>query len=183
MAKKVITFIVFLIILVFISFFFIFKPVNIAGPAMAPNYKNGERYLTNKLAYVISKPKRGDVVVYWYPQSQNYLFIGRIIGLPGESFKIQGGKTSINNKPLIEEYLAPGTTTEAMKRREFKEVGEFQGKLEEVEGLKVIEEGQEIILPEESYFIMGDNRDEGIDSRSLGFVKLEGIIGKLSLKY
>ena len=82
-----------------------------------------------------------------------------------------------------QEYLAPRTITETVKRREFREIGKFQGKLEEVEGPKVLEEGQEIILPEKSYFIMGDNRSESIDSRSLGFVKTEGILSKLSFKY
>lgn len=183
MAKKLVTFIIFLTILIFLSLFIIFKPVSIAGSAMAPSYKNGERYLANKLAYVISEPKRGDVVVYCFPQNQNYLFTGRIIGLPGESLRIQGGKIFINNKSLVEDYLVPGTITETIKRREFKEIGEFQGKLEEVEGPKIVEEGQEIVLPAKSYFIMGDNRNESIDSRSLGFVKTEGILGKLSFKY
>ena len=184
MIKKINSFVAFLIpILLCLSFFIIIKPVVISGSAMTPSYKNGERYLANKLTYITSVPKRGDVVVYRFPQNQRFLFIGRIIGLPGERLTIQDGKVTINGNLLTEDYLTKGTITETMEKREFRDIDEFQGKLEKAGGPKTLEEGQKIILPVKSYFIMGDNRSGSIDSRSLGFVKREEILGKLSFKY
>lgn len=155
----------------------------ITGPAMAPNYENGEKYLACKLFYKVSKPSRGDVILFEYAQSLGYTYVGRIIALPGDVLLIGDGKVYIDGQELKEEYLAPGAETESMGAREFKEVGNYQGVLEETGFQGFISEDQKITIPVDSYFVMGDNRNESIDSRSLGLVNSKDIIGKLLLKY
>lgn len=167
----------------FLVLFFLFKPGKITGPAMEPAYPNGSNFLSFKIAYLLVKPQRGDVVFYKFP-GQPYLFIGRIVGLPGETVKIFTGKFYVNNKEINEPYLFPNTKTETQERRKIAEAGqEGEGKIEIVNGEKIIEENKALQIPSGNYFIMGDNRDQSIDSRSFGLVEASGITSKVLFRY
>lgn len=129
---------------------------------MYPNFHNNEYLLTNKLSYRLGKPGRGDVVVFKAPKNQEYDYIKRIIGLPGEEIEIRSGKLYINDKLLDESYLPSEYRTSG---------GSFW------------REGLETPVPEGQYFVLGDNRSHSSDSREWGTVPLENIIGKAWLRY
>lgn len=134
--------------------------VKINGTGMYPLYKNGQTYLVkNNLDF-----QRGDVIVYRNPKTfddQTY-YVKRIIGLPGENVKIQGGKVYINGAVLNEPYLSLDQETKE---------GYF------------LKENQEIKISENSYFVLGDNRAHSSDSREWGFLPKESIIGKVGECY
>ena len=146
-----------------IVYLFIAQPFRIAGQAMLPNYVNGQYYLTNKMVYKSANPARGEVVVFKYPKEPDGDFIKRIIGVPNDVVSIQNGRVFINNQPLDESsYLKPDVQTYG---------GAF------------LQEGQQITVPADSYFVLGDNRPHSSDSREWGFVPRQNIIGKIGLCY
>src|SRR3989304_7866904 len=81
------------------------QPHKIKGASMEPNFHDGEYLLTDKVSYRLGTPTRGDVVVFKAPPTYKDEFIKRIIGLPGEEVKVEGGKIYINDRELSEQYL------------------------------------------------------------------------------
>lgn len=154
--------------LIFIIFyFFIFQPHQVKGnsmyTSMPESFLNGEYILTNKITYRFNQPQRKDVIVFKSPQSKEFDYIKRIIGLPNETIKIYKGKIYINTALLDESaYLSSQTYTNA---------GHF------------LKEGEELTLPENKYFVMGDNRPNSSDSRDWGFISRDDIVGKAWFKY
>lgn len=110
--------------------------------SMSNTIQKKDMLIGNRVAYKISEPKRGDVVIFKYPDDEDQLFIKRLIGLPGETVKIEDGKVYINDskEPLDEPYI--------------KEIdwGNYDGALE-------------YNVPEGCYFMLGDNRNNSKDSR------------------
>lgn len=145
-----------------IMYLFLFQPHQVKGNSMYPNFHNGEYLLTDKISYRFRQPKRGDVIIFKAPKNEDYDYIKRIIALPGESVRISGERIYINNSLLEEEYLSADYFTQA---------GNF------------IQEGQTIIVPADSFFVLGDNRNHSSDSRDWGFVPRQNIIGKAWLRY
>lgn len=145
-----------------IIYLFIAQPHKISGSAMAPNYVDGQYYLTNKFAYMSGNPKRGEVVVFQNPKNESQDFFKRIVGLPGEEMKIQDCKVYINGQPLNEPYLSPDTCTR---------------------GDESLLENTPITIPADNYVMLGDNRDHSSDSRAWGFVPKENIIGRMDFCY
>jgi signal peptidase I len=135
----------------------ILQPHKIKGASMEPNFFDGEYLLTDKASYRIGQPARGDVVVFKAPPTYNDEFIKRIIGLPGEEVSINDGKILINGRELEEDYLADGSRV-------------MPG--------RVLQEGQSITVPQDSYFVLGDNRDHSLDSRNIGTVERQYITGR-----
>lgn len=150
---------------------------------MEPTYKNGSTYFVNKLTYLNSSPKSEDVIAFHHPQNKKYLQLFRVIAVPGDKLKIQDGKVFINNKIITENYLEQGVVTKTMMKTEIKDVSKNAGKTEVINGQKFIEEKQEITIPDNMYFVMGDNREHSADSRSFGLVDKNDILGKLSFQY
>ena len=145
-------------IAVFLSFmlvmFFGIK-TSMVGSSMEPLIYNGQNIYINKVAYNMSSPKRGDVIVFKPNGNKNsHLYIKRVVGLPGESIKISGGKVYINGSIYTDDIAS-----------ETKEPG-----------IAV----NEITLDTDEYFVMGDNRINSEDSRSanIGNVKNSMIEGK-----
>lgn len=133
---------------------FIASPFQVHGSSMCPtfNYENGicetdygEYLIISKFKYLFGNPQRGDIVVFEPPNqpkgSAQEFFIKRVIGLPGETVEISNGKVYINGKKLDEPYLKGKETFPASGT------------------------SQKYEVPEEKYFVMGDNRDHSIDSR------------------
>jgi signal peptidase I len=129
---------------------------------MYPNFHDGDYIITDKLTYKISEPKRGDVVVFKNPRDESQDFIKRIMGLPGDSVKVQNGHVFINGKQVTEGFLKPEVVTTP---------GSF------------MHEGQEIVVQPGEYIAMGDNRTHSSDSREWGFVTKQEIIGRVMLRY
>ena len=126
----------------------------IPTPSMEPTILIKDRVLVDKMFYRFSDLERGDVIVFWPPStiSAEYPFIKRIIGLPGETVRIQNSQVYVNDNPIHENYAR-------------KWYGSFGP----------------VIVPQGKYFVMGDNRGDSIDSRTWGFVDQSSIIGKADL--
>ncbi len=140
----------------------ILQPHKIKGGSMEPNFRDGEFLLTDKVSYRFNKPKRGDVVVFQAPPNNQDEYIKRIIGLPGEELTIQRGKIYIDNKLIEEKYLDPASVTKS---------GNFSA------------EGKVIKIPENTFFVIGDNRDHSYDSRSWGVIEKNKITGRAWFVY
>ena len=142
---------------------FLFRPFQVNGESMFPNYHNGEYILTNLISLRLSKPTRGEVVVFQAPTDKEKDFIKRVIGIPGDKVMLNGGYVYVNGTKLDESsYLNPDVRTYG---------GNF------------LSEGREVIVPEGNLFTLGDNRTASSDSREWGFVPYEKLIGKSFFVY
>ena len=141
--------------------YYLVQPFFVKGASMEPNFEDGDYLLVDELSYRFSVPKRGDVVIFRYPQDPSQFFIKRIIGLPDETVEIKDNTVTIYNKEkpegfvLDETYLAP----------EQKTFGNTVTKLDDNE-----------------YFVLGDNRLQSSDSRRWGMVNKSLITGKAFLR-
>lgn len=158
-----------------------FKPITINGHAMEPKYKNGEYYLA--LRHPFFKPQRGDVVSYKYELFPEFIYMGRIVGIPTDKLVIKNGIIELNGQVLDEDYLVPGTVTTSMDKAVYKRINESTLENVTVKGVKLFSEGQELDIPNDSYFILGDNRTQSVDSRGIGFIRNVDIQEKLMFKY
>jgi len=145
-----------------IVYLFLFQPHQVRGSSMYPNFHDGEYILTDKFSYRLGLPKRGDVIVFRAPRNEEYDYIKRIIGLPGDSIQLENGQVFVNSQILDEYYLPKDFVTSA---------GAF------------IKLGQAVTVPNDQYFVLGDNRSHSSDSREWGFVPKENIIGKAWFRY
>ena len=142
---------------------FLFRPFQVNGQSMYPNYHNGEYILTNLISLRLSPIERGEVLVFQAPQDREKDFIKRAIGMPGDAVKLNNGEVYINDQKLDEsDYLAPDVKTYG---------GAF------------LADEQVITVPVDSYFVLGDNRNFSSDSREWGFVSKNKIIGKSFFVY
>jgi signal peptidase I len=155
------TFVIALAIFV-LMYLFLFQPHQVKGNSMYPNFHDQEYILTDKITYRLSQPHRGDVIIFKAPKNEEYDYIKRVIGLPGEEVKIENCHVYINDKILQENYLAADLCTAA---------GRFW------------QSGQDITVAENEYFVMGDNRLYSSDSRDWGTVPRLNIIGKAWYRY
>ncbi len=146
------------------SYLLVFQPHKIDGRSMEPNFHDKEFLLTNKFGYKVLKelPQRGDVVVLKPPNEPDKEFIKRIIGLPGEKVAIRDGKIFINGEELKESYIPENVGTQ---------------------GAFFLQTDQEVTVPENQFFVLGDNRNNSSDSRYWGFVPVKEIVGKAWLVY
>jgi signal peptidase I len=140
------------------------------GNSMHPNYVWGQHILVSRIAYLLEGPCRGDVVLFHDPSRRRRIFIKRIIGLPGEGVRVEGGLVFINGHILDEPYLDLNSFTSGDSR--------LSGTQEQMEGLM-----NGWSLPEDHYFVMGDNRAaDSVDSRHFGPLSRRLIIGKALTK-
>lgn len=129
--------------------------IRVESVSMQPTLYAGDFVIVNKLAYRLGEPKRGDVIVFRYPPApEQEPYIKRIMGLPGDRVNISGGKVTINGQLLEEPYLNVTTN-----------------------------QGGEWLVPPDSLFVMGDNRNSSSDSRAWGMVPFENVIGKALVVY
>ena len=158
-------------------------------PSMDTTVMVGDHLLVDKLAYApsgaISKyllpytePKRGDIIVFRYPMDIRQNYVKRVMGVPGDHIKIVDKAVYLNGKMLTEPYaqhVFPGIEP---YRDNFP--SEPYGPVVERARQMLAEHTQngELVVPEGSYFAMGDNRDNSLDSRYWGFVPRENIVGK-----
>lgn len=155
------TTVVALSIFVVIYLFFV-QPHEIKGNSMEPNFHNNEYILTDKISYRFHEPKRGDVVIFKAPENPDVDYIKRVIGLPGEKVKIHSGSVYVNDKKLEEVYLNDVTSV--------------------ISG-NTMQDNVDLIVPEDKYFVMGDNRQHSSDSRAFGPIPFNSIIGRAVMRY
>jgi signal peptidase I len=129
----------------------------VEGSSMYPTLNDRERLFVNKLVYRFREPRRGEIVVFRYPANPRKNFIKRVIGIPGDTVSIRGGQVFVNGVPLDEPYI-----NEPM-------YGTYSG----------------VVVPEDTVFVLGDNRNNSQDSRdrSVGFVPYMNIVGEAFVRY
>ncbi len=139
------------ILLAFILRSFIFATSIVEGESMVPALEDGERIIFNKIVYIIGEPNRGDIVIIQQPE-KNY--VKRVIGLPNETIEMRNHELYINNEKQDSSFVDDYFT---------KLTGNFGP----------------ITIPNDNYFVMGDNRPISKDSRNgLGFIHRSDIVGR-----
>ncbi|MBQ6546513.1 MAG: signal peptidase I [Bacilli bacterium] len=152
--KEYFIYVCIILLIVFIRSFIV-TPVRVNGDSMYPTLKDGEIMLLNKINYRFNDIKRFDIVVV---NTKDEKIIKRVIGLPGETLEIKDNVLYINGKEVKEDFLKEET-------RDFDMEAYGMGKR----------------IPDDSYFVMGDNRDNSMDSRIIGPVKKSQITGRTRL--
>lgn len=147
----------FVALLVLIIFVYVLSFQQVVGPSMTPNYEEGEVFLLNKFKYRFSDIKRFEVVVL--ESSHSKYMIKRVIGLPGEHIEYKDNKLYVNGGEVKEEFEKNGETIDF--------------------DIKVL--GNDII-PEDCYFVVGDNRINSEDSRIFGFISKDDVVGKVEFR-
>lgn len=148
--------------------FFLFTPIVVDGESMMPTLENGDRMVVNKIGYMVGEPDRFDIVVFHAPEQKNY--IKRVIGLPGDHVEFINDQLYVNGKEVDEPYLdqykseiTDGTLTEDFA---------IEGTPADVE-----------IIPDGYIFVMGDNRRYSKDSRHIGLVAIDEVIGNTNIVF
>ncbi len=131
----------------------------VEGSSMEPNFHSGEYIIVSRLAYILSEPERGDVVVFHYDEENNRDFIKRIVGLPGEVVEIREGRVYINGILLKEPYVDDFCRVTLCPNRTWPR------------------------LDEDEYFVLGDNRNSSQDSHDFGPIQRDQIIGRAWIRY
>lgn len=141
-------------VLLFILINAVSARIKIDGSSMNPSLNNGEFVIVSKLNYRFGEPERGDVVVFDFPRNITQEYIKRVIGLPGEEIKVKDGVVYVDGEKLIEPYQY--------------EQPHYEGSW---------------IIPKETLFVLGDNRNNSSDSHTWGMVSLENVIGEALFVY
>jgi signal peptidase I len=129
--------------------------------------------------------RRGDVIVFHYPINPSEHFVKRVVGVPGDRIRLVNRELFVNGVPQHEVYVRYSSNLHDVFRDEFPRVNVVVPGLEAAwweQMKKLVEDGQ-LIVPEGHYFVLGDNRDESLDSRYWGFVPRENIVGRPLIIY
>lgn len=155
------------LVIAFVIRTFIFVPVIVEGESMMPTLHNADRMIVSKISNYIGELERGDIVVFHATESKDY--IKRVIAIPGDTLEYREDMLYINEEPVDEPYLDEFRA----QMNGFPLTENFT--LEQVTG--------ETVVPEGAYFVMGDNRQNSKDSREIGFVEKEEIVGKTNFVF
>lgn len=136
---------------------FLYQPVKVEGTSMMPSLDDQERIFVNKFVYRLEPIQRGDIVVFRYPRDTSKSYIKRVIGVAGDRIRIDDGLVYVNNRPLDEDYV-PSTFADDRSY-------------------------PETVVPQSSFFVLGDHRSMSNDSRDFGPVKESFIYGKAVFGY
>jgi signal peptidase I len=136
---------------------FLYQPVRVEGTSMLPRLVDQDRLFINKFLYHFSAIERGDVVVFRYPRNPQVSYIKRVAAVPGDRLRIDRGQVYVNGRPLSEPYVPV----------EYRDTRSFE----------------EIVVPKDEYFVLGDHRSIASDSREFGTVKRNLIYGKAAFVY
>jgi signal peptidase I len=136
---------------------FLYQPVKVEGTSMMPGLEDQERIFVNKFVYRWEPIQRGDIVVFRYPRDTSKSYIKRVIGIAGDRIRIEGGQVYVNGEALDEDYV-PSDYVDARSY-------------------------DEIVVPTNSFFVLGDHRSMSNDSRDFGTVNERFIYGKAVFGY
>ena len=154
--------IVFIGSLFIVVYLFIIQPNQVKGVSMEPSFFSGEYILTSKITYRFRNPVRGDVIVFKSPKNPDIDYIKRIVGLPGDQISIVNGDIFVNGKIIPEDYISAKTSI-------------WEG--------GSLRDGQVLVIPQNHFFVMGDNRPRSSDSREFGPIPGTDIIGVVFFRY
>jgi signal peptidase I len=136
---------------------FLYQPVKVEGTSMMPGLEDQERIFVNKFVYRWEPIQRGDIVVFRYPRDTSKSYIKRVVGVAGDHIRIEDGQVFVNGEALDEDYVP----SEYADARSY----------------------PEIVVPRNSYFVLGDHRTMSNDSRDFGPVNERYIYGKAVFGY
>jgi signal peptidase I len=136
---------------------FLYQPVRVEGTSMLPVLQDQDRLFINKIAYHVGHIEHGDVVVFLYPRDHSKSYIKRVIGLPGDTIRIDEGKVFVNGASLRERYVPQRFRDDRSQPA--------------------------MVVPPNDYFVMGDHRSISSDSRDFGPVSRNLIYGKAAFVY
>jgi signal peptidase I len=136
---------------------FLYQPVKVEGTSMMPSLVDQERIFVNKFVYRLEPIERGDIVVFRYPYDPSKSYIKRVIGMAGDRIRINSGQVYVNGEALDESYV-PAEYTDSRNL-------------------------SEVVVPANSYFVLGDHRSMSDDSRNFGPVNQSFIYGKAVFGY
>ena len=136
---------------------FLYQPVKVEGTSMMPSLEDQERIFVNKFVYRLEPIERGDIVVFRYPRDPSKSYIKRVIGVEGDHIRIDGGDVYVNGQ-LLEESYVPA---------EYSDTRSYP----------------EVVVPPQSYYVLGDHRSMSNDSRDFGPVNQSYIYGKAVFGY
>lgn len=142
--------------------YFLIQPFYVKGASMEPNFYDGQYLIIDELSYRLGPVTRGDVVVFKYPRDPKQFFIKRVIGLPGERVKINGGAVTFFKNPSNDSGLT-------LNQSDFLSTDFTVGDVD-------------ITLGNSEYYLLGDNRGASSDSRSFGPVDKKFLIGRVWLR-
>lgn len=150
------------VILALLIITFIAQSFLVEGSSMEPSLHHGQRLMVEKVSYKFREPQRGEVVIFKYPGDRRRKFIKRVIGVPGDEILIKNGYLHINGVRLEEDYINGPTY-----------------------GTYSAPSYGPVLVPEDHYFVLGDNRRNSDDSRypDVGFVPKKDFVGKALFIY
>lgn len=186
---------------------FLFEPFNIPSGSMLPTLQVGDYLFVEKYAYGYSKysfpmdiirfdgrifgrhPARGDIAVFRQPKRPEIDYIKRVIGLPGDVVEMRNGILFINGSPVPREFKGREKYSERPREGSFRLVdryietlpGGVKHSIYEVSDNERLDDTPAYKVPEDFYFVMGDNRDASMDSRAMaevGLVPAENLVGR-----
>jgi len=134
-----------------------FQIARVDGQSMAPTLSDHDRLIINKFTYHVSAPRKGDIVMFYYPVNPDEAFVKRVIAEEGDTVRIAGGHVYVNDQPLDDSYVAPA----------YRSHDNF--------GPETIRNGY--------YFVLGDHRNNSSDSREWGLVPRKYIVGKVDARW
>ncbi len=138
----------------------VFTNAKVPTGSMKDTINENDRLIGLRLAYVAAEPQRGDVVIFKYPDDESVKYVKRVIGLPGETVSFKDGDVYIDGNLLEESYTREPHSTMAVKESEY-------------------------TVPENSYFVLGDNRKNSKDARfwTKTYVTKDKIVAKVLFRY
>lgn len=144
--------------------YFIIQPFYVKGASMEPTFHDHQYLIIDEIGYRFNEVKRGDIVVFRYPQNPQEYFIKRIIGLPGEKIEIRDGSIYIYNDNYPEGFVLDESAYLADNIKTYDLSGEI------------------VTLRSGEYFVLGDNRNASKDSRSFGAVNKSFLTGRVMFR-
>lgn len=167
MLKKILEFFKIVIISLVIILpirYFIIQPFYVKGASMEPTFHDHQYLIIDEIGYRFNEPKRGDIVVFRYPQNPQEYFIKRVIGLPGERVEVRDGSVYVYNDKYPEGFVLDESAYLA-------------------DNIKTYDLSEEIVtLRDSEYFVLGDNRNASKDSRSFGPVNKSFLTGRVMFR-
>ncbi|WP_042224587.1 signal peptidase I [Oceanobacillus manasiensis] len=145
----------------------LFASYVVDGESMQPTLHDGNLLMVNKVIYDLTQAERFDVIVFHANEEDDY--VKRVVGLPGDKISYRDDKLHVNDEYVEEPFLEPYVRASDSKPY----TADFT--LEEKTGEKEVPEGK--------LFVLGDNRQDSLDSRSFGFISQDQLVGKVDIKY
>lgn len=145
-----------------VVYLFIVQPNQVKGASMEPTFITEEYIITSKVTYKFREYHRGDVIVFKSPKNQDIEYIKRIIGIPGDVVMVKNNEVFVNNKQLTEPYISAKTPL--------------------WDGGYVVD-GVPVTVPQNTLFVMGDNRPRSSDSREFGPIDQSSVVGQVFFRY